>query len=653
MLDQQIQVLLIEDNPGDVRLIRGMLGQVGGNSFRLRVADRLFEGLGVLARNEIDVLMLDLGLPDAEGLDTLLRVQREGTRVPVIVLTRLEDEGLAVKAMRVGAQDYLIKGQLDTRTLVRSIRHAMECAQTLEALQKSEGLARMHAERLAVLQDLSRPISSQQDLEGVLTSIVQGAVKLLEGDRSRLFLLSPDGKNLESKASFGAIPDPPGGVPALPVQGTLAGAAAVGRKPLFVSDVQQDARWRELDWARKQGVHAYIVAPLVLHAEVAGVLSCLSRNPNKFDESDIHLMEALAAHAAIALANARGFDEVRRKSAQIAKLNEINCNLSSTLDLDELLENIFGNAKQLIEGLRVGVWLLNREGRTLIPYRHAFAGPKSHERPPSNLLKVGQTLTGWVAKHREILAVPEARRDPRWEELPWDQGKSFGGYAGIPLLAGDELLGVLSCFAEKPHDWTHDELDLLKSFAAQAAVAIHNARLHEDLGSSEERYRTLFEQARDGIEITDEAGRLVDCNQKVCELLGYTREDLVGMPLSEIVAPEFRDSVPERLARIERQGMEPFESAELRKDGTSVPVEVSAGTMNVRGEKCVIHFVRDITERKNAEKALRESEERFRRLSEAGFEGIGLTEDGRILDVNEKLARMLGYEPNDLIGMDV
>jgi signal transduction histidine kinase len=131
MDDQPINVLLIEDKPGDVRLIREMLAEARGtnstwSAIRLAHADRLRTGLARLAEGHFDVVLLDLSLPDAQGLDTFVKTQAQAPEVPLVVLTGFDDETLALQTVREGAQDYLIKGQIDPGLLVRSIHYAIE-----------------------------------------------------------------------------------------------------------------------------------------------------------------------------------------------------------------------------------------------------------------------------------------------------------------------------------------------------------------------------------------------------------------------------------------------------------------------------------------------------------------------------------------------
>lgn len=131
-----IKVLLIEDNPGDARLLREALADGEGMSFELECADRLSAGLERLAQGGIELLLLDLDLPDSQGLDALARTQPHARGVPVIVLTGLHDEILGVKAVQMAAQDYLVKGEFDSKLLVRAMRYAIERHRLLAELQR-------------------------------------------------------------------------------------------------------------------------------------------------------------------------------------------------------------------------------------------------------------------------------------------------------------------------------------------------------------------------------------------------------------------------------------------------------------------------------------------------------------------------------------
>ncbi len=128
------RVLLIEDNPGDARLLTEMFKEQGLSNSELTRVGTMSEAEGYLARNVVDVILLDLGLPDAQGLEAVRRARLAATHIPLVVLTGSDDESLATRTLHEGAQDYLIKGQIETRGLFRALRYAIERKRVEEAL---------------------------------------------------------------------------------------------------------------------------------------------------------------------------------------------------------------------------------------------------------------------------------------------------------------------------------------------------------------------------------------------------------------------------------------------------------------------------------------------------------------------------------------
>ena len=139
MSDGPNRILLVEDNPGDARLLRETLKDVANYRFDLEHVERFSQALERLQREHFDVVLLDLSLPDSQGLDTLAPVRDAAPDVPILVLTGLDDEDLAVRALRVGAQDYLVKGQADGTSVVRAIRYARERKAAEEQIRRRSG----------------------------------------------------------------------------------------------------------------------------------------------------------------------------------------------------------------------------------------------------------------------------------------------------------------------------------------------------------------------------------------------------------------------------------------------------------------------------------------------------------------------------------
>ncbi len=133
-----LKILLVEDNPADADLIGEILDEADDIQWSLVHVEKLKEALTCLRENHFDVVLLDLSLPDKQGLGTVAQTYQAAPDLPIVVLTGLNDKVIALEALREGAQDYLVKGKIDSNLLVRAIRHAIERAQTLKRLRHSE-----------------------------------------------------------------------------------------------------------------------------------------------------------------------------------------------------------------------------------------------------------------------------------------------------------------------------------------------------------------------------------------------------------------------------------------------------------------------------------------------------------------------------------
>lgn len=152
-----INILLVEDNPADADLLEEFLEEADETEWSLVHVERLKDALQLLHEREFDVVLLDLSLPDRQGLSTVVQTHETAPDLPIVVLTGLNDKGIALDALRQGAQDFLVKGKIDSYVLVRAIRYAIERANTLTRLRHSE-------EQLQRLnEELERRVTEQTD----------------------------------------------------------------------------------------------------------------------------------------------------------------------------------------------------------------------------------------------------------------------------------------------------------------------------------------------------------------------------------------------------------------------------------------------------------------------------------------------------------
>jgi len=166
---QIINILLIEDNPGDIRLIQELIKEIGNGQFNLLFKDNLADGMQIHNEEIFDVILLDLSLPDSEGLQTLERILTKTSDVPIIVFTETDDQILAIESVKSGAQDYLIKGKVNGILLERSIFYSIERQNIMKKIKQSEKKYRLAFHRASFYKDILA-----HDMNNILQGIMSG-----------------------------------------------------------------------------------------------------------------------------------------------------------------------------------------------------------------------------------------------------------------------------------------------------------------------------------------------------------------------------------------------------------------------------------------------------------------------------------------------
>jgi sigma-B regulation protein RsbU (phosphoserine phosphatase) len=327
-------------------------------------------------------------------------------------------------------------------------------------------------ELVTTLFDLGRQVTAVLDFDDLLQQIPRLIGRLISFEALAVYLL--DERRGELRIAY-AVGYPETAVPVRLKLGTgLVGAAVAGEQPLLVNDVAADRRYVEF----VHGMNAEIVVPLMHKARPIGALNILSRNRDQFTLRDVAIARQFAAHVAVALVNARLYDRSRRDAEAFETLAEIGRDVAAVLDLDELLTRIAQLAKRVIDYRTFGILLLNDRGE--LEMKLALQYGEKVEVPR---VRLGEGLVGYAALHKEPVVVADVSQDPRYIKLVPDVRSELA----IPMLIKDRCIGVVDLESPELDAFTKRDVEILTLLASQAAVAIENARLYEQVRANEER----------------------------------------------------------------------------------------------------------------------------------------------------------------------
>jgi len=330
------------------------------------------------------------------------------------------------------------------------------------------------SELLSTLFELGREVTAVLDLEELLAKIPQLIARLTKFSAFSVYLL--DEKKHELRIAYAVgYPDAALLTMRLRVGQGVVGAAVEEGRPILVNDIRQEPRYM----GPLRNMLSQLAVPMRRKGKVIGALNLLDESEGAFTDQDEALLRQFAAHVAVAIENARLFRSERQYVDTLETLAEIGREMSSILDLDALLTRIASLTKRLVDYRTFGILLLN-EASLELEMKLAVRYGKGAE---SRHVRLGDGLVGWSALHREAVLVSDVSQDPRYINLVDDARSELV----IPMLIKDRCIGVFDLESPELDAFTKEHKELLTLLASQAAVAIDNARLYEEVRRNEER----------------------------------------------------------------------------------------------------------------------------------------------------------------------
>jgi len=331
------------------------------------------------------------------------------------------------------------------------------------------------ATELLVMAELGREVSSVLDLDELLRKIPELIARLTAFTVFSVYLLDESRESLRIAYAVG-YPEEAARTVRLRLGEGIVGTAVAEGRPVRVEDVSTDARYVPV----VPGVVSELVVPLRHKGQVLGALNLLSDRRGEFTEQDERALRQFAAHVSQALVNARLFETERSYADTLETLAEIGREMSAILDLDALLTRMAQLLRRLINYRIFGIALLNDSTQMLELKVAIQYGDSPRVLEP---VKLGEGIVGHAALTRQPVLVDDVTRDPRYISAV----EGVRSELAIPLVHQDRCIGVFDLESPDLAAFTKQHVELLTLLASQAAVAIENARLYEEIRANERR----------------------------------------------------------------------------------------------------------------------------------------------------------------------
>jgi signal transduction histidine kinase/ActR/RegA family two-component response regulator len=427
-------------------------------------------------------------------------------------------------------------------------------------------------EELKTLYSISQEIASKLEVKVILQKIMESAVEFLGAESGNIALWDNRKQNY-AIAFVHRLPESLIGKEFSPPWSCVVGEVIAKKAPILYNDYEHHPnRLKELDSYHFKEV---LGVPLIVREMVIGTMVVESSNPEvHFRQSEIDLLYNFAHQAAIAIGNAKLYEDSLAKIKQLTILYEIGKTLSSTLDLDELLKKALELLREQWGYALCSIYLLDRAKDEL--YMRQVIGRDLDEVKERRFKVGGDGIIGWVAKIGELLYVPDVSKDPRYITGSTERKSE----AAFPLKVKDQVIGVLNIESNELNGFDEEDLKVLSSFASQVSIFIENAQLFADLKKALQELK----QAQDQIIQAEKlkalgemaSGVAHDFNNVLAVILGNIQ--LILHQLDHLSLEEVREQL-KVIERSSKDGAETIrriqEFTRVRRDKEFIPLSLN------------------------------------------------------------------------------
>jgi phosphoserine phosphatase RsbU/P len=338
--------------------------------------------------------------------------------------------------------------------------------------------------QLAFLMRLANALNATLDLQTIMHQTAELVRAVIDFRIFAILLLNDRTNDLRMRYQIGHTPETERR--RFRIGEGIIGEAASRKEPVLVNDVRGAKNYVSANDA----VRSELAVPLIVKGRIIGVIDIESEEVGYFQEEQLRLLELTASRVAVAIENARLYTRVSRQAQTLAVLTEISRDLSSILDLDELLERIGHLLRRLIDYQMFSILLLNERDQVL---ETQFAVRFGERYVPVERVPLGRGLVGVAVQTQAPVYSPDVRRDPRYHVVnPLTRSE-----LAVPLIYKKKVIGVLDMEHTRVNYFNEDHQRTIVTLAAQIAIAIENARLYQRVAQQEQRLEHDLEMARE------------------------------------------------------------------------------------------------------------------------------------------------------------
>lgn len=594
------RILIVDDNPKNIQFIGTVLRDSG---FLISIAQSGNQALEIIHQNPPDLILLDIMMPGIDGIETCRRLKANSAteHIPVIFLSALSETEVKVQGFCVGAVDYVSKPVQKEELLARINTH-LEIRRYREHLEKE---VHKRTSQLEAQANELRQINIQLSKEIFDREKVESALKNSEKKFKAIFDYASDGILIASV----------GEKEFLLANNTICKMLGYKCEEIMEMGVKDIHPKEDLPYVieqfEKQEKREITIALDIPVKRKDGSVFYADINSSYLTVDDKKYLIGMFRDI-----TAQKDSEAKRKSLQeeLQRNYDIKRVINSLLTLTfktKSLDTILEDALKIVTSID---WLAKpmgsifiAEGKDTLVMKAQIGFNNAHISCCSKL-KFGQCLCGETALTEETQFVSHV--DDK-HIIHYEDMCSHGHYC-TPIKANGKILGVINIYLDEGHKYEQREVDFLNSFADVLAGIIMRLRAEEAIFENEEKMRSVLQASKDGIISIDNEGNIILWNHGAKSIFGYTNEEINGESLLKIIPERY---IKEHINEFQKNTVlhdyfatgKTFELTGLTKEGRELPVELSIGGWKSQGEIYFTCILRDITQRKESENALKRS----------------------------------------------